>query len=75
MNIFINDTVETPDGKAIVKKIEELYLGNIGYTCLLEKPYTYINKWSKEKDYNFPSYSFGYMYDLSQLKLLENNKE
>lgn len=70
--IKLNDIVITPDGKGIVKKIEELYDGSIGYTCILEKPYKVINPWSNIRDYDYPSYSFGYMYKEHDITLYNN---
>lgn len=66
---FINDEVMTPDGKGIIKRIEELYLGNIGYTCVLEKPYKVIDPYQGTKEYGFPKYSFGYMYTQGLIKI------
>lgn len=66
---FINDEVMTPDGKGIVKKIEELYSGIIGYTCVLENPYKVIDPYQKTKEYGFPKYSFGYMYSEGLIKI------
>ena len=62
-NYSINDRVITPDGKGIIKRIEELYSGKIGYTCVLEKPYIVIDSYKNIRNYNFPEYSFGYMYN------------
>ena len=58
----INEEVMTPDGKGIVKRIEELYSGAIGYVCVLEKPYKVIDTYQNIIEYGFPKYSFGYMY-------------
>jgi len=66
---FINEEVMTPDGKGIVKRIEELYCGKIGYTCLLEKPYKVIDPYQNTRDYVFPKYSFGYMYSEGLIKI------
>jgi hypothetical protein len=49
--------------KGIIKRIEELYSGKIGYTCVLEKPYIVIDSYKNIRNYNFPEYSFGYMYN------------
>jgi len=68
--IYINDLVETPDGKGIVKEIKELYHGDIGFTCLLEVPYKIINPRMNNKEYGFPAYSFGYQYTEDKLKKL-----
>lgn len=66
---YINDQVMTPDGKGIVKRIEELYSGTIGYTCVLEKPYKVIDSHLGVREYGFPAYSFGYMYTIGLVKL------
>lgn len=68
MKLKINDVVMTPDGKGIIKKMEELYLGDIGCTCLLEKPYKIIDEIQATKEYGYPEYSFGYMYNSKKLK-------
>lgn len=69
---FINDIVITPDGKGIVKRIEELYSGNIGYTCVLENPYIITDSFRGIREYGFPKYSFGYMYSEGLIKVSEN---
>lgn len=66
-SITINDRVTTPDGIGIVKRMEELVSGKIGYTCVLEKPYKVICPYRNIRDYSFPAYSFGYMYNEDEI--------
>ena len=68
MNKFnINDHVMTPDGEGIVKRIQELYSGEIGYDCVLKEPYRVTDPYRGTREYGFHPYAFGYTYRESKL--------
>lgn len=60
--------VQTPDGPGIAKSIE--LRGPQEKTvvvCALERPYK-ADPWTGRRDYDFPPYSFGYAYDLTEIQ-------
>ena len=76
MKFELSEKVLTPDGIGRIESMDSGYIeGEYFATCLLQKPFRYIDNHSRDNSDNnkefFPPYTFGYRYNFKKLKKLK----